>query len=88
MSRALHTTRWTTSEITRLRMVYPVMTKAELVAAFPTHPIGSINSTANALGLRKVFGNRKWQKIAARWVPTFRFDPPAAATSHDRSPLP
>lgn len=78
MSRARHTIRWTTSELARLRLIYPVMTKAELAAAFPTHPIGSINSTAHALGLHKVFGNRKWQQIAARWVPTFRLDRPEA----------
>jgi len=64
MSRAIHTARWTTSELARLRLAYPVMTKAELAAAFPRHPIGSINSTANALGLKKVFGNRKWRQIA------------------------
>ena len=86
MSRAIHTARWTTSELARLRLAYPVMTKAELAAAFPRHPIGSINSTANALGLKKVFGNRKWQQIAARWVPTFRLDPPAAAPLSQGNP--
>lgn len=77
MSRARRTTRWTNWELARLRLSYPVMTRLELAAAFPRHPIGSINSTAHALGLHKVFGNRKWQKIAARWVPTLRLDQPA-----------
>ena len=88
MSHPLRTTRWTAPELARLRLNYPVMTRAELAAAFPRHPIGSINSTANQLGLKKIFGTRKWRQIAARHVPTFRLDPPATAKSHDRSPMP
>jgi len=86
MSRARHTARWTAPELARLRLSYPVMTPAELAAAFPRHPIGSINSTANALGLKKVFGSRKWRQIAARHIPTFRLDPPATAPLSQGNP--
>ena len=79
---------WLASEIAQLRACYPVMTPAELMAAFPRHPLSSIRSFANDLGIRKIFGTRKWRQIAARHVPTFRLDPPAAATTHDRSPKP
>lgn len=74
--------RWTAPEIARLRVFYPVMSRTELVAAFPLHPLGSILSTANHFGLRKVYGNRKWREIAARHVSVFAFnaaEPPARA---------
>ena len=65
--------RWTAPEIARLRQSYPVMTQQELAAAFPRHPLSSIISTANGLGIRKIYGTRKWREIAARHVPLFNF---------------
>lgn len=65
--------RWTAPEIERLVRSYPVMTADELVVAFPRHPLSSIISTANARGIRKIYGSRKWREIAARHAPLFNF---------------
>jgi len=74
MSDAHKNARWTAPEIERLRQCYPVMTADELTAAFPRHPPSSIKSTAHDLGIRKIYGTRRWREIAARQVPVFNFD--------------
>ena len=64
---------WTSTELSRLRRSYPVMTVAELEAAFPNHSIKSIRTTASDLKISKDFGARKWLRIAAAHVPVCDF---------------
>ena len=79
---------WTTRELARLRVEYPVSTHQQLAASFAPHTPTSIASTAQALGLRKAgtvakngpqFGHDRWKTIANAHVPTFNFKAGGAA---------
>jgi hypothetical protein len=65
--------KWTAPEIKRLRELYPVMSKDDLIRAFPRHPWQSIKTMGSACRSPKTFGNRRWREIAARHVMTFQF---------------
>jgi hypothetical protein len=69
---------WTVPELKRLSEVYKFMTRDELAAAFPRHPIGSIIATARKkLGLSRgtpLQRSARLLKVAQAHVPK-AFDP-------------
>lgn len=70
--------KWMTSEIAILKRIFLTASASELEAALPRHPLGSIRDMAYRQKLRKGatrtgISRRKWDEIAARHVPTFRF---------------
>lgn len=70
---------WMTSEIKLLRELYPRASMAEVLAAIPRHPAGSISNMASHLKIRR--GHRSqsdWQAIAARHRFTFDLGTPPA----------
>lgn len=59
---------WTSTELERLRKLYPVLTREQLLAAFHPHPIRSILVMANKIGARR--RSRSWLQRCAQHVPT------------------
>src|SRR5258708_11830962 len=51
--------KWTEAENELLKKLFPVTPTVELLPLFPSHPLRSINSQANDLGLRKTDEYRK-----------------------------
>jgi hypothetical protein len=65
---------WTNQEIARLRLMFPISSTAKLVREFYPHPLGSIQTRASILGLRR---RRDWMAIAKAHSPIFIFPPTA-----------
>jgi hypothetical protein len=66
-------TNWTTRQLKRLAECYAVMPLAELAVEFAPHSPGSIQATANKMGVRRRPQRRNWVGIAKAHVPVFTF---------------
>lgn len=69
-------TYWTTSELKRLAAIYPVTSRAELMAQFAPRTVGSIMGQVAAMDLRKQKKTRErltrdWKAICANYQPVF-----------------
>ncbi len=50
---------WTTVEMSKLRHIYPIASRTELIAAFPRHPFTSITTTAR---INKIYKKKRVYK--------------------------
>lgn len=74
MTRAWH--HWTSAQLKKLAVLWPVATKEQLVEQLAPHPYSSIKRRASMLGLRKQSRqskHRDWMAICDAHKPCFVF---------------